>query len=247
MLTLWTHILWSATLVIVVAILIAVVGFGFRIHLGWDGFEVRVDRQGISPKEVDKRIHRAFRQYMGLLDSYNRDIQRNDQNCRIIITHKLDDVAVPDMYCRNEVDEALLKLNIRYTLLVMNMENHYDDATQSFEKLTNYLRDKYAKLVVVASPFMRESEDAYAVAYEVLTSWWNIVGSAVHERSVGDTQLDTSRIDAVDDMTWKRHIKDDLARHQNTVETIDNYPSIYPAVMSYFNLQHRSFPEFLRS
>ncbi len=222
------------------------VAFRRRFRVKAHGFEVESDEdRGLSAREIDKRIHQVFRQYLGLIDSYNRETARHDHDCRIIITHKLDDVAVPVEYAKSEVSGELMRLNIRYELLIMNLENHYDDATQSEQKLTGYLSDKYGKLVTVVSPFVRDPDDAYFVAYQVLCSWWVTVGNAVHSRAVYDLETDGSLVDALDDPAWKRRIRDLVRSHQNTVSTIEGYPTPRPAAILYFTAANIAVPDFL--
>lgn len=220
------------------------------IEIGWNGrFPVLrlKKKEGMTAEEVDKKIKGEFARYISGLDAYNHDINRHDQSARVLITHKLDEIVFPKIANLDEDQRELMRRTVLYTLLVMNMENHYVDASQTQEKLIGYLADKFKKLVLAVRPFLESWDECYIVCYDILSQWWAVVGSAIHTKTLTDLETDYTRVDMLQDPTWKKRIEATITKHKKTVANIEKMPSVRPAVLRYFEDEHYAAPTFLNN
>ena len=249
--TVLEHLTTNQKWAVIQGILLAfwlIVVFYQTVEVGWNGkFPVLrlKKKEGMSPDEVDKKIKDEFSRYIAGLDAYNHDIARHNQNARVLITHKLDEIVFPKTDTLDEDRRELMRRTVLYTLLVMNMENHYVDASQSQEKLLTYLADKFKKIVLAVRPFLESWNECYIVAYDILSQWWAVVGSAIHSNTLTDLETDYTRVDLLQDPTWKRRIENTIARHKKTIANIEKMPSVRPAVLRYFADEHYATPTFL--
>lgn len=219
------------------------------IDFGWHNnhptFRLK-KREGLTAAEVDKKIKDEFARYISGLDAYNHDIARHNQNARVLITHKLDEIVFPKVASLDEDRRELMRRSVLYTLLVMNMENHYVDASQTQEKLILYLSDKFRKVVAAVRPFLESWNECYIVSYDIISQWWTVVGTAIHDNALTDLETDYTRVDLLQDPTWKKRIESTITRHKKTISNIEKMPSVRPAVLRYFEDEHYAAPTFLK-
>ena len=218
------------------------------IDFGWHNnhptFRLK-KKEGLTEEEVDKKIKKEFARYISGLDAYNHDIARHDQDARVLITHKLDEIQFPPIVTLTEEGQALLRRTVLYTLLVMNMENHYVDASQSQDKLIFYLSEKYKKISMSVHLFVEDWQECYIYAYGILDQWWTIVGQAIHAKTLHDLETDYTRVDLLQDPTWKKRMDTTITKHKKCVANIEKMSSVRPAVMKYFEDEHYAVPSFL--
>ena len=238
----------SILIALVAAVVLLVIFAHQTIEIGWNGrhpvLRLR-KKEGLTMEQVDRRIRDEFARYISGLDAYNHDISRHDQAARVLITHKLDEITFPKLASLDEDRRELMRRSVLYTLLVMNMENHYVDASQTQEKLTIYLADKFKKIVSAVHPFLESWTECYIVSYDILSQWWAVVGSAIHSKTLTDLETDYTRVDMLQDPTWKRRIETTIARHKKSVANIEKMSSVRPAVLRYFSEEHYAVPDFL--
>lgn len=218
---------------------------GFTLNFGKVGMRV-VPKKGLTVKQVEEHVRATFKRYIAGLDTYNQDIARHDQDARVLITHKLDEIQFPTKYPIKDGNAELMRRTVLYDLLTMNMENHYGNAAQSSSSLIFYLADKYKKLVHTVRPFLKNENDCYIVAYEILNQWWSIVGKSIHYRASNDLKTDVSRQDLIQDPTWERKMKATVERHQNIIDSVEDMTSIRPGVLRYFLDEGLPLPEFVK-
>ena len=202
---------------------------GLKLHFEFRGvlpsFDIESSRpKGMTKKEVEKLVDDKVESHLSAIAVYKDGLKQHEENAKILIAHKLDDIKIPESQSISDDFFQILDLTLKMELLLLNIENHYVQSARTMDNLKEYLVRRYERILRIFNTFSSDAMENHRVAYIVFKDWWSIVSSVLVASIDQKRVLNNSVLSVFNESSWKHRVEvdsEELEQVKNNFETAD--------------------------